>query len=102
MEIKLTSEEQMILHDAVATWGEKLQHGILQEEAAELIQAISHYSRGKDGSYSQFCEEMADCLICLCQMWLLHSENINYYYDKKVKRLKERLNKLHKEQEERQ
>ena len=54
--------------DCVEFWGEQEQLDILQEECAELIEAVSHYRRQRDGSKKELLEEMADVLLILNQM----------------------------------
>ena len=78
-------------------YGLDSQLDMLQEECAELIQAVSKYKR--NGS-SGIVEEMADVFIMLNQViYLLNKENtavdvdvfINLWMEKKIRRQLERI-----------
>ena len=92
MEIMLTAREKFILGKAIEAYGLKTQLSILQEEAAELIAAISHVARGREKSHSEMIEEMADVLVVLCQMSLFYNNDIMFHFNRKLERLKKRLN----------
>lgn len=51
-----------------AHYGEGHQLGILQEECAELIQAVSKVRRERPGAYDDYIGELADVAIMLEQM----------------------------------
>lgn len=76
------------------TYGLNSQLDILQEECAELIQAISKYRRG--GSFALALEEMADVEIMLEQIRYLNSSAdnlvIDTYKNVKLDRQIERIN----------
>lgn len=80
------------------TYGLNSQLDILQEECAELIQAVSKYRRG--GSFDLALEEMADVEIMLEQIRYLISEvdNItvdnykNVKLDRQIRRIEESQN----------
>lgn len=81
-----------ILQKAIETYGINIQLDILQEECAELIQAVSKYKRyGKeDGLF----EEMADVLIMIEQMQIFFgNDEVERQRQKKIERLAERLEK---------
>ena len=64
-------------------YGETNQKRMLQEECAELIQAISKDLRGKDHNVE---EEIADLIIMLNQMILIYDKHsINEWIDYKLK-----------------
>ena len=81
------------LKQAIDTWGKDMQLNIAVEEFAELTKEICKYKRGAD-NISNIVEEMADCYIMLEQMktiFDLGSTVISDAMDKKIKRLKSRL-----------
>lgn len=85
--------EADIYKKAIDTFGPGAQLGIAQEELAELIVAISKYSRGKPEAIIDIAEEIADVQIMLDQlsiMFHLH-EKIERLKHEKLKRLEWRL-----------
>jgi NTP pyrophosphatase (non-canonical NTP hydrolase) len=52
---------------AVAKYGTDAQWDQLQEEAAEVIVAVSHYRRGRVGSRHELLAELADLVIMIAQ-----------------------------------
>lgn len=52
---------------------------ILQEECAELIQAVSKFRRGGDNPISKMLEEMADVSIMIQQVLYLLNKRISMY-----------------------
>ena len=66
--------------------GELYQMGILQEEAAELIQIISKYRRGKV-ELEDLKEEMADLFITWWQIYNLMPEKVDDEIAAKLKKL---------------
>ena len=89
----MTKEEIIeIEKDAVETYGAAAQLRMLQEECGELIVAIGHYLRGRDGSKDNLCEELADVSIMVEQIEIvLGNAAIEEYRDNKLQRLKRRL-----------
>ena len=89
----MTREEQKLIEkDAVETYGMDSQMRMLQEECGELIVAVGHYLRGREGSIANLCEELADVKIMVEQMEIaLDNPAIEDLYDYKLGRLKKRL-----------
>jgi NTP pyrophosphatase (non-canonical NTP hydrolase) len=89
----MTREEQKLIEkDAVETYGMDSQMRMLQEECGELIVAVGHYLRGREGSIANLCEELADVKIMVEQMEIaLDNPVIEELYDYKLGRLKKRL-----------
>lgn len=58
-------------------YGMESQIDILQEECAELVQAVSKYKRGKDDDFSHLLEEMADVTIMIEQVLYLLEKRMN-------------------------
>jgi NTP pyrophosphatase (non-canonical NTP hydrolase) len=75
---------------ALEKWGLEAQLRQLQEECAELIAAVNHLLRGRDGAVFSVAEEMADVRIVLDQCWSAF-ESSDGYMKKKVDRLQKRL-----------
>lgn len=85
-----------LLQQAVEKWGEDSQLGMMQEECAELIQAISKYERnGAYQDYENICEEIADVELMIAQMKYIFGDKadelISKMKEKKLLRLKDRL-----------
>ena len=73
--------------------GIKLQSVIAMEECSELTKEISKFIRGK-GIKDNLVEEMADVLIVIEQLKMMYAispQELGEMVDKKVNRLKERL-----------
>ena len=84
---------------AIETYGEKAQKLMAIEEMSELTKEICKDFRGKLNR-EHLIEEMADVLIMLDQMLLLYKisgEEIVSMCERKVERLKERLEKINDE-----
>ena len=79
------------LHEIADHYGTESQLNILQEECAELIQAVSKYRRGE--SIDLLAEEIADVEIMIAQIKYLLCLNTlaDIYVGKKIKRQKERM-----------
>ncbi len=58
-------------------YGMESQIDIMQEECAELVQAVSKYKRGKDNDFSHMLEEMADVTIMIEQVLYLLDNRMN-------------------------
>ena len=77
---------------AVKKWGLDAQLLRTQEEAAELIVAISHFRRGRADGKKEVLEELADMEIMLEQMRAaLGDDAINNVSMKKIERLCDKL-----------
>jgi len=66
-----TAIQDIVLKKASKLWSETFQKDMAQEEAGELIIAISHYRRGRV-EISAVLEEVADVLIVCRQLMLDH------------------------------
>ena len=71
-------------------YGRNNQLDILQEECAELIQAVSKIRRGTPGAEEHFIDEMADVSIMLVEFLTDFDDDENTEYYKKVN---EKLNR---------
>lgn len=84
---------------AISTYGEKAQKLVAIEEMSELTKEICKDFRGQLNR-EHLIEEVADVLIMLDQMLILYKisgEEVDLMRIKKVKRLKERLEKVNDE-----
>lgn len=87
-----SKEEYRIENAAVTKYGTTSQLRQLQEECAELIAAISHYLRGRQGSYNELIEEIADVDIMIKQANIALSPfDIESQRIRKLVRLRQRL-----------
>ena len=90
----MTREEQkQIEKEAVETYGMDAQLRMLQEECGELIVAVGHYLRGRDGALGNLVEEMADVEIMLEQIKIALEVDVTATKNYKLERLKKRLTK---------
>ncbi len=81
-----------IYEKAVKQFGYESQLGMLQEECAELIVAVSKVERRKSGALENLAEEMADVQIMIEQIKLLvGKEKVEQYRKSKLHRLKDLL-----------
>lgn len=87
-------EERQILEDAVDTFGLKNQLAMLQEECAELISAVSHYNRGRHGSFDNLIEEIVDVHIMLNQIVLSLGCNVETWKERKLQALQRKINEI--------
>lgn len=71
-------------------YGRNNQFDILQEECAELIQAVSKIRRGTPGAEEHFIDEMADVSIMLTEFLTDFDDDESTEYYKKVN---EKLNR---------
>ena len=84
--------EQEIYRKAVKVCGRDAQMGMLQEECAEVIQAVNKLRRGALGAADNLCEEIADVEIMLAQMRCVLPENrIEFFKKLKLERLEKML-----------
>jgi NTP pyrophosphatase (non-canonical NTP hydrolase) len=89
-------EENEILLQAIATYGENEQSRVAMEELAELIRAINKYHRAKTDEHRQnLIEEMADVYIMLHQISIMYDisgvREIEPVINERLARLRERL-----------
>ena len=86
--------DEKVLEQSLDTFGKYYILNVVQEELAELIQAISKYRRyGRNIAFDHIQEEVADVLICidyLYEMALVDEEEVQIYIDNKLERQKER------------
>ena len=90
--IHLTRGE--ILQSAINKWGADAQMGVLVEECAELIQAVSKIKRGEGArdDWDNFAEELADVQIMIDQMRLIVGPGtVDDWEEHKLSRLERRL-----------
>lgn len=83
------NERHKIYDAALKTFGLDDQLCIAQEELAELIVAISKWRRYQD--YAGMVEEIVDVEIMIGQLKLCFTENYEGVFNKKINRLKERV-----------
>lgn len=67
----MSVDKNKILKKAISIFGEPLQHVIAMEECSELIKEISKGLRG-EGNEISMVEEIADVLIMIDQLKLMH------------------------------
>lgn len=71
------------------------QLGMVAEECGELVAAVSHYRREREGAAESMIEEGADVLITIMQLRLLAPEQFDAVVTTKLRRLECRLGALH-------
>ncbi len=96
---------------AINRLGKRHQLSVVQEELAELIQAISKYNRSLDNQFDKekakqmIIEEMADVTIMMAQLidiTEIKQSQIDAAIKLKTLRMEERLNKLQEEDKNRE
>lgn len=81
-----------ILLEAVAKWGVNAQTDMAIEEMGELIVAVNHYRRGREGAIDNVQEEIADVIIAMNQMKMMYgSDAVDAIIEQKLNRLEKRL-----------
>lgn len=92
IEYRRSGDETAILKQALDTYGAEAQTLMAFEEMAELQKELCKHARGRDNR-DHIAEEIADVLIMLEQMMLLHDcqDAVIYFRRRKIKRLAERL-----------
>ena len=85
----------------IEAWGETAQLDMLQEECAELIQAISKKKRGFSGTHRMISEEIADVEILTDQIKRMYSLGtcVELIKTQKLERLERRLDENDKSPE---
>ena len=85
-------EHDEILRSATQSWGTKFHHEMMIEECAELIQALTHFHRGRC-TIDKVLEEISDVII-LCRQLTVDNDAdslINLIIDAKMERLVSRI-----------
>lgn len=84
--------EKQIYEQALETWGPSAQTNMMFEEMTELQKELCKNGRGKDNR-DHIAEEIADVLIMLEQMMILHDckELVSAYKAVKLQRLEGRI-----------
>ena len=86
-------DDNKIINDAVEIYGDKAQIEMAVEEMGELLSAISKFDRGRINS-DEVCSEIADVMIMMKQLAIIYSvDKVKSEYERKIKRLQERLAK---------
>lgn len=89
----MEKEQRIDLYrQAIAKWGEDAQINMVNEECGELIAAIAQFKRGRT-SHHDVMTELADVSIMVEQLaTMMNYEDFEVEKDRKLQRLKERLN----------
>ena len=88
------------LAEAIEAYGARAQLDLLQEEAAEVIAAVSHFRRGRELARDRLCEELADLIIMAAQAaMILGRDSIDCHVRAKLNRLHARVARHNKEHE---
>ena len=86
-------ERIKLYNDAINKWGEDAQVNMMYEECGELITAISQFKRGRT-SHHDVMTELADVSIMVEQIaTMMNYEDFEKEKDRKLMRLRERLEK---------
>lgn len=83
--------DETLFAQCTEAWGETLQFDMMIEECAELIQAIQHLRRGRC-DLDKVAEEVADVILMAYQVSdMIDNERVKEWLDKKMSRLRRRL-----------
>lgn len=86
-------EKEELYLKAIDTWGQMPQINMVNEECGELITSLARYLRGRD-TVDDVITEIADVSIMMEQMAVLFGkEQFEKEKERKLQRLKERLEK---------
>ena len=87
------AEKEELYLKAIDTWGQMPQINMVNEECGELITSLARYLRGRD-TVDDVITEVADVSIMMEQMAVLFGkEQFEKEKERKLQRLKERLEK---------
>lgn len=87
------NERDDIYKKAITKWGDVAQINMVYEECGELVTALARYMRGR-ATEDEVITEVADVSIMAEQLAVLFGkEKFNEEKERKLKRLKERLEK---------
>ena len=89
------TDGRSLLRKALETWGPDAQTLMVFEEMAELQKELCKHARGKDNRLA-IAEEIADVMIVLEQMVLLHDcdEDVERFIHEKMERLSRKLQEV--------
>ena len=92
----MTDHERTIYTQAIAKWGAQAQTLMVMEEMAELQKELCKHARGRENT-EHIAEEIADVLIMLEQMMVLHGceKRAAVLKEYKLERLVGRINEQH-------
>lgn len=101
----MKKELESVYKRAVDVWGIEVQMGMMIEESAELIQAISKFKRSynksevdKQDAYDHLCEEVADVENMIQQIrYMLDTDVIDKYKEEKLERTLKKIIKVENE-----
>lgn len=86
-------DKELLFKQILKVWGRDAQILMTIEESAELIQALTHFLRGR-ASYEKVAEEIADVIIMSQQMRIIFgSEIVDQIINEKLIRTQSKLNK---------
>lgn len=96
--VQAEKDGQEVYRLALDTWGADAQTLIAFEEMSELQKELCKHARGKNNR-EEIAEEIADVLIMLDQMMLLHDckQTVKEWKQRKLKRLADRLTRYEAE-----
>lgn len=84
----MTDADARKIYEKLLSFGENVQLRQVQEEAAELVVAISHHLRGVPGGTGELIEEIADMEIMMDQIRIMFGHEPMAGAIKKCKRTK--------------
>lgn len=90
-----SDETTDLLRSALDAWGTEPQLRQLQEECGELIAAINHFCRGREGSAEELAEEVADVLLVAMQIRELAPALVDLFLNSKLLRVRSKIERLH-------
>ena len=82
---------------AIEAWGNDFLYDMMIEESAELIHAIQHFKRHKEGSFTEMLSEVADVEILIEQFKITLLNQIHEFREIKRKKLKRAMARLEKQ-----
>jgi NTP pyrophosphatase (non-canonical NTP hydrolase) len=87
-------QDRETFREAVDTWGIEAQGRQVQEECAELIVAVNHWSRGEPGAIDDVLEELADVRLMLEQLTeYLGRDDVEAAIDESMGEIRRKVNR---------
>ena len=68
---------------AIRAYGLENRLRLLQEELSECAVEVNHYFRGRKDARAHLCEEMADVIVMLAEVWPEFGGEVGAWLDKK-------------------
>ena len=76
---------------AIKAFGLENRLRLLQEELCECSVEVNHFFRGRENARESLCEEMADVLLMMSEVWTEFGAEVDQWLEKKSARCMKRI-----------